>query len=154
MTKDEAIHLFVSRDMQAIPQEWVRIVALEKGRDCEYMGLPMWGTMFIVDSHIARGLKTRTVVAPEDCEEQHAEDEESCMVCEDYEEMMGTENILDKNGRATAGYLYEIDGEHVIGIHGAGWNFYDGLWDKLYDALGLKWHEKTKPNQSRARVPD
>jgi hypothetical protein len=40
-----------------------------------------------------------------------------------------------------AAYIYEVAAEHVISINGAGWNFYDGVWDKLYDVCGMRWHE-------------
>jgi hypothetical protein len=57
------------------------------------------------------------------------------------EEMSGARCILDEDGRPTAAYIYLIAGEYVIGINGAGWNFYDGVWDKLYDVCDIRWHE-------------
>lgn len=126
MTKKEAIELFVS-DLSAIPTEWVQIIAENKGLDIH--AWPMWGTMFLCDDFIAEKLTTRT-----ESEENESYDEE----------MLGAENILDKEGNETSMYLYDIDGQHAIGIHGAGFNFYDGVWDKLYDALGLEWHEEIK----------
>jgi hypothetical protein len=30
-----------------------------------------------------------------------------------------------------------IADEYVIGINGAGWNFYDGVWGRLYDVCGI-----------------
>ena len=38
-------------------------------------------------------------------------------------------------------HIYEVAGEYVVGVHGAGWNFYDGVWDRLYDVCGIRWHE-------------
>ena len=55
--------------------------------------------------------------------------------------MSGAHRILDKDGNATAAYIYGIADDYVIGINGAGWNFYDGVWDKLYDVCGIRWHE-------------
>jgi hypothetical protein len=42
---------------------------------------------------------------------------------------------------ATPVYIYDVAGEYVVGIHAAGWNFYDGVWDRLYDVCGIRWHE-------------
>ena len=38
-------------------------------------------------------------------------------------------------------YAIEIDGELILGIDGAGYDFYTNHWAKLYDALGYHWHE-------------
>jgi hypothetical protein len=35
-----------------------------------------------------------------------------------------------------------LDDEYIIGVNGAGWNFYDGVWDRLYDVAGLHWHSE------------
>ena len=66
-----------------------------------------------------------------------------CAILEDYinEEMSGAHRILDKDGNPTAAYIYVIADEYVIGINGAGWGFYHGVWDKLYDVCGIRWHE-------------
>lgn len=34
----------------------------------------------------------------------------------------------------------ECDGELILGIDGAGYDFYTDHWTKLYDALGYSWH--------------
>lgn len=139
MTKEQAVQSFVERDFSAIPQEWVKIVAEAKGE--EIYALPMWGTMWIVKYFGEKLINSaKLVCAPEECE-NHDKDT-TCDVCEDYEEMGGAMNIKDKDGVGTAAYIYEIDGTYVVGIHGAGWNFYDGVWDRLYDLLGMKWHEE------------
>ena len=57
------------------------------------------------------------------------------------EEMAGARCILDEDGKPTAAYIYDIAGDYIIGVHGAGWNFYDGVWDKLYDVCGIRWHD-------------
>ena len=36
---------------------------------------------------------------------------------------------------------FEIDGELVLGINGAGYDFYEHHWIPLYEALGYGWHE-------------
>ena len=57
------------------------------------------------------------------------------------EEMSGARCILNENGYTTAAYIYIVADEYVIGINGAGWNFYDGVWDRLYDVCGIRWHD-------------
>ena len=66
-----------------------------------------------------------------------------CAILEEYinEEMSGAHRILDKDGNATAAYIYDIADDYVVGVNGAGWNFYDGVWDRLYDVCGIRWHE-------------
>ncbi len=41
----------------------------------------------------------------------------------------------------TPAYIYRIDDHYMVGVHGAGWNFYGGVRDKLYDLAGIAWHE-------------
>ncbi|NIQ13272.1 MAG: hypothetical protein GTO02_02330 [Candidatus Dadabacteria bacterium] len=62
--------------------------------------------------------------------------------------MAGEYCVSDKDGNETAAYIHNIRGVWVISIDGAGWNFYDGVWDRIYDALGLKWH-----NEEKAELP-
>jgi len=157
MTKQEAIERFVREDLAAIPQEWVKIVAEAKGG---YHGLPMWGTMWFMNFPGAENVyeNARTMLGDkselrdeaEACtdEEKKAKllkaiEEDDWAVLADYidEEMSGERCVLDKDGNTTAMFVYEIEGEYLLGVNGAGWNFYDGVWDKLYDLLGLKWHE-------------
>jgi len=144
MTKTEAIKKFVERDFSGIPQEWVQIVMEKKDI---YESLPMWGTMWIVDNFLGKRLMKNAiqVIEPEECAKENKTHDKNttCDICEDYEEMISAYNIKDKDGDGTAAYIYDIDGTYVMGIHGAGWNFYDGVWDKLYDklGLGLEWHD-------------
>lgn len=139
MTKREAIEKFIERDLNAIPQEWVQIVA-EK-LNAEIYAWPMWGTMWQVDEWLGKKLMDAAVRVcdPDECENH--DKNTTCDICEDHEEMGGAMNIKDKDGTGTAVYIYEIDGRYVIGVHGAGWNFYTGVWDMLYDLLGLEWHD-------------
>ena len=139
-TKKEAIEAFVERDFKPIPQEWVKIVSEHKGEDI--YAWPMWGTMWFVefDSWGEKLLNASVrVCEPSECENH--DKNKTCDICEDYEEMGGAMNFKDKDGNGTAVYVYEIDGQYLIGINGAGWNFYDGVWDKLYDFFGLDWHD-------------
>ncbi len=129
MDKEEAIRLLVNRDMQAIPQEWVRIVAEDKS---EYPRIGMWGTCFMVDNFIGERLwnHSRVMECYEEGKDESLYDEE----------MEGERCILDKDGNKTAAFIHEVTGEYIISIDGAGWNFYYGVWDVIYDVLGLQWH--------------
>ena len=99
----------------------------------------MWGTMWLVEKFIGKQLMANAIVIDE-CE-KHIDitdgENPECEKCANYnEEMIGACNI-----KGTAAYIYEVDGRYVVGIHGAGWDFYDGVWDRLYDLLGLEWHD-------------
>lgn len=120
MTKNEAIELFVQRDMQGIPTEWVRIVARALGEDRRF---PMWGYMFLVDGWLGRRLDRHAATLSE----------------ADDAEMAGERQIA-----GTPAFLYLLDGRWMIGVHAAGWDFYDGVWDVLYDLLGLRWHDAAR----------
>jgi hypothetical protein len=137
MTKDEAVHQFVDRGFSSIPQEWVKIVA-EKYNSGIY-AWPMWGTMWFV-SFNPWGEKLMNSSAVQQGDDEKAPHYD--------EEMAGANCILDKDGDETCVFIYEIEGEYLIGINGAGWNFYDGAWDKLYDLLGLEWHDKEPVNST------
>jgi hypothetical protein len=125
--------------------------------------LPMWGTMWIVNAHLGEKFMQHSRVMAGDANEIDIEsiddakrrgnvqnaitglkeeniDWAGCAILEEYinEEMSGTHRILDKDGNATAAYIYDIADEYVIGINGAGWNFYDGVWNKLYDVCGIR----------------
>jgi hypothetical protein len=154
MTKADAIQRMVN-EFNAIPQSWVRIVA---ENDNDYRTFPMWGTMWIVDSFYGEKLLENSRVMVFDKDEidlesldeaerekvEKAIQEDDFYVLEEYvdEEMSGERCVLDNNGNTTALYIYEVSDEYVIGVNGAGWNFFDGVWDKLYDIMGLKWHEE------------
>lgn len=155
-TKREAIEEMVKRDLSAVPHDWVATVAEHNG---SYPSLPMWGTMWFVDNYTGEKLieNSRVMVgSPEEIDLDSIEDEKErkrveesintadYLVTEDYvdEEMQGERCVLDKDGNTTALFVYEVGDEYVIGVNGAGWNFYDGVWDKLYDLLGYQWHDE------------
>lgn len=132
MNKQEAINRFVETDFNAIPQEWVKAL-MEQNH--EYHALPMWGTMWRVSYNLGEQLWKLSEV--KGCEE-HNEYEDGCDTCANQtEEMRGERCVAD-----TAMYIYEVGDEYVVGIHGAGWNFYDGVWDVIYDKLGYQWHDE------------
>lgn len=159
MNKKEAIQQMVERDFNPIDIEWVKIIAEHKGEDIH--SWPMWGTMWQVDNHIgSKLLKNSTRMAGEAVEihlpaitdeNERAEVGEAieslinesisygeCALLEKYvdEEMVGAYNI-----KGTPAYIYIIDGKYLVGIHAAGWDFYEGVWDIIYDILGLSWHK-------------
>lgn len=159
MNKQQAVEEFVERDFNSVPQEWVQIVAEHEG---EYPNFPMWGTMWIVDTSLGEQLvekSRRMVYEAEDIDLDEIEEkeglkrrkqvekaikEEDWSVIENYvnEEMADELCVLDKDGDPTSMFVYEVRDEYVVGINGAGWNFYDGVWDRIYDTLGLQWHEE------------
>lgn len=159
MNKREAVEKFVERDFNSVPQDWVRTVA---EANQEYPNLPMWGTMWIVDNWLGEKLwENSRVMAPSydeiDLEEvervegeekrkllEKAIEEEDWSELEMYydEEMAYERSVLDKDGDPTSMFIYEVGDEYVVGINGAGWDFYDGVWDRIYDTLGLKWHKE------------
>lgn len=164
MTKQEAIEKMMDRDFHQIPTEWVRHISEATN---EPHNLPMWGTMWMVDDFVKNRLNTRRMVgSPDEIDLKAIDDKQEikdiktamrdlkkesiswggCAILENYvdEEMAGEECILDADGRPTAAFLYEIDGRYLIGVNGAGWDFCDGVWDRIYDALGLRWHDEVK----------
>lgn len=127
MTKQEAVRAFVDRDLHPVPLDWVQTIAEAKHE--EIYAWPMWGTMWFCDMPWVK---------------HHTKPMTKENFNEDYfdEEMEGADVVVDKDGSPTNIYVYEIDGHTLIGVNGAGYDFYDGVWDKLYDILGLERHEK------------
>jgi hypothetical protein len=80
----------------------------------------MWGTMFIVNDSVDKR-RIKALLKP-------VEDEE--------DELYGSQEVGDTGISA-----FEIDGELVLGINGAGYDFYEQHWTPLYNALGYEWHE-------------
>lgn len=162
MNKTEAVEKFVARDLASVPQEWVRIVSEYEGG---YAPLPMWGTMWIVDSWIGEKLMERSRLMYGSVEElkdevdqeensNFSEDERARLtaaiaeddwsVLEEYiqEDMAGALAIIDGKGNTIGVYIYEIADQYVLGINGAGYSFYDSVWPALYDVLGYEWHDE------------
>ena len=153
MDKKKAVRTMFGDFLHQIPQEWVKIVAEHYG---EYPALPMWGTMWFIDDFAVRNLETRVLASSvDDIEDDEIREkckklkaEQDYTLSEQYvdEEMAGNRCVLDKDGDCTSMYLYEIGDETLLGVNAAGFDFFDGVWDKLYDAIGLKWHdEEDKP---------
>lgn|SRR6267142_1390091 len=116
MSRHEAVERLIN-SFSAIPTEWVKIVA-EKSGDGFY-GI-MWGTMFIVNDSVDKRRIKALLKPVEDVED----------------ELYGSQEAGDTGISA-----FEIDGELVLGINGAGYDFYEYHWTPLYNALGYEWHE-------------
>jgi hypothetical protein len=52
------------------------------------------------------------------------------------DELYGTQEVGETGISA-----FEIDGELVLGVNGAGYDFYENHWIPLYLALGYQWHD-------------
>lgn len=155
MTKKEAVHYFVESRLKSLPTNWVQLV-LEHGEDKSFRTLPMWGWMWLMEwEDFDDFTKEHCVMMDRDSmkshyfekigeSDVHDETKATEWIEDNYdEEMDGEWAVLDKDGDPTNIYAYEVEGQLVIGVHGAGYNFYDfGVWDRLYDALGLKWHDE------------
>ena len=158
--KQEAIAEWVEREFNAISREWVEVV-MDKFGFAE--PLPMWGTLWTVNEYIGGMLWRNSRVMLGTLEELRADikgnpagysayerdrlkkaiQAEDWAVLQEYinESMAGGRCVLDKDGDTTAVFIYDLADEYVIGVNGAGWNFYHGVWDKLYDLCRMRWHE-------------
>lgn len=129
MTKSEAVHRFVERDLACIPQDWVRCVAEHMGTE-EIYAWPAFSTMFMISDDMGSEIY-----------EEHSKTQEEGD--EDLpEEMASARVITHQDGTGTNMYLYTVDGHWLIGVHAYGFSFYDGVWDNLYNILGYKWHDE------------
>ena len=117
MTKKEAVEHLVNQ-FSGVPQDWVQAMA-EKNGD-EFYGI-MWGTMWLVNNSIDIERIEKMLVPKND----------------EDDEMYGSQEV--KN---TGIYAFKVADELVLGINGAGYDFFDAHWIPLYEALGLQWHDK------------
>jgi hypothetical protein len=95
----------------------VNIVAQHTG--AEFNGV-MWGTMFLVNDPVDKQ-RIQALLQP---------------IVDEEDELYGYEEVGD-----TGIFAFDIDGEVVLGINGAGYDFYEHHWLPLYAALGYAWHE-------------
>ncbi len=118
MTKKEAAERLVNA-MSAIPTNWIEIIA-EKTGD-EFYGIG-WGTMFLVNNSIDKRKIEALLKTP---------------THEDEDDDMNGAKVVEETGI----YAFYIDDELVLGINGAGYDFYEAHWIPLYEALGYNWHD-------------
>ena len=102
----------------AIPTEWVQIVAEQTGS--EFYGI-MWGTMFLVNDPVDKR-RIQALLHP---------------VTDEEDDLYGCQEVGQ-----TGIYAFDVDGHLVLGINGAGYDFYEHHWIPLYEALGYGWHER------------
>jgi hypothetical protein len=95
----------------------VKIIAAQTG--AEFYGI-MWGTMFLVNDPVDKE-RIQALLKPIDDPE---------------DELYGSQEVGETGISAFA-----IAGELVLGINGAGYDFYAHHWLPLYEALGYGWHE-------------
>ena len=104
-----------------IPARWIDDLAAHHG---EFVPLPMWGTLFLPQNscdvaNIGKLLRDLRVES----------DDDATFAAAGWQEVART-GILAR----------EFDDELLLGIHGAGYDFYEAHWSGLYDALGYRWH--------------
>lgn len=170
MTKKEAVELFVQRELQCVPQEWARIVAEHDGEYPAFGMWGTVFLIGDWLSEKCGRIGHEVYYSPEDTPEevlqeyimQHIEgdlsDDDTDALYnsydaiaerwphliesfyEDYcdEEMAGAWRVVGNI------YAHEVADQYVLSINAAGFDFYDesyGVWPRLYDALGLQWHD-------------
>ena len=171
MKKKEAVQLFVQRELQNVPQEWARIVA-EKEGEYPAFGMwgtvflvDEWTGERL--AKIAEEVYPSAEDAPEEVLQEYimqniegdlTDDDTDALYCsfdtvkerwpelvESFEEERCDEEMAYSYRITGSIYLHEVAGEYVISINAAGFDFYDedmGVWPRLYDAMGLNWHDK------------
>ncbi|MCA9078508.1 MAG: hypothetical protein KDA93_26010 [Planctomycetaceae bacterium] len=120
-SKRHAIHRLVD-SWSRIPSRWLAdVVAV----DFDQVEWPLWGTAYIpnnsADSDRIRQLLTESV-----------SDGSSKTVFAEQ----GWSEVADTGISAI-----ELDGQLILGVPGAGYDFSDGHLAPLYDAMGYQWHD-------------
>ena len=119
----KAIHQLVDSFSQ-LPSLWIEEVLEYR---CEGSPLPMWRTLFIPKASAdIRNIKKMMQSI------QSNDNDSKCF--RNY----GWQEVAD-----TGIFALWFDDELLLGIHGAGYDFYPQHWEKLYDALGYRWHEQS-----------
>lgn len=88
----------------------------------------MWSELFLVcDGSVAEHLRGAAV-------DIHIDSDSDDLIELAYSgwQMVGDSGVL----------IREFDDELLLGIHGAGYDFFEAHWAPLYDALGYQWHLK------------
>ena len=105
-----------------LPDRWIEIVARH---DDIWLPLPMWGTLFVPgDDCDARNIARL-------CRETEPSDSEEEVLLSAGWRKVGTTGIL----------AVEFDDQLLLGINGAGYDFYEAHWNPLYVELEYSWHE-------------
>src|SRR4029434_10497156 len=83
----------------------------------------MWGTCFLVRDPVDKE-RVQALLHP---------------VTDEEDDLSGCQEVGQTGISAFA-----IDGELVLGINGASYDFYEHHWIPLYEALGYSWHETAR----------
>ncbi len=118
---DRAVRRLVD-SFSMIPTRWIDDLAQHYQND---LPLPMWGAIFrVIDPCDVRRMEQlcRTIECEDDADLQALRD-------------AGWREIAD-----TGVLAVYFEDELLLGIHGAGYDFYEAHWTPLYLALGYSWH--------------
>ncbi len=88
--------------------------------------LPMWGTLF-VPSDPVDAARIRRMCGP-------------ITGSDGDEELQRLESAGWKEAANTGVLAVDFHGALILGIHGAGYNFFPQHWEPLYEALEYEWH--------------
>lgn len=157
--KNQAVHDFVDREFNAIPQSIIAVYlqANEEGLE-DITPLKIGETYHLYDTEEEVEVvgydpsSDLYTVQLEDGSEKAIErfevSENNYMGCE--LPMWGTMWLIDRNywGKhvqelADSGFtVFDMKDENklLVGIDGAGYDFFEAHWEPLYDAMGYKWH--------------
>ena len=122
MTIEEAVKKFVN-DFSFIPTDLIRKVYEKNPYDLECLN----SEKFIEENNEYFPAMYATMY--------------SCKDWTDAEWIRRNIEAVEEIGFAV--YNYEYCGI-LLGINGAGFDFYDSYWKELYLAMGFKWHENNK----------
>ena len=171
MTIREACELWVSRDMNAIPQSvLVKLKQLDPDDIAELTPITKADRVYVCSA----GEMGEVIAIDEDAEEYTVQLDNGETITtegfdlerEDYDRfpMWGTmwsfSCSFDEdwarshlNEMAACGFrLYESeDYGLVFGIDAAGLNFYEAFWIPLYKARGLRWHDEAEEKEAEMR---
>lgn len=107
----------------AIPTRWIAGLR-DAWRDP--IALPMWGELYLIcDGSVAEHLRSAAV-------DIESDSDDLIELAYSGWQMVGDSGVL----------IREFDDELLLGIHGAGYDFFEAHWVPLYDALGYQWHLK------------
>ncbi|MDB5391196.1 MAG: hypothetical protein JWM11_6842 [Planctomycetaceae bacterium] len=106
-----------------IPAKWIEELAEHRGNS---IAMPMWGSVFVSSDRADQ----RAIAALLQPLTEEDDDERATLAASGWSEV-GTTGVL----------ALSLDEELILGVHGAGYDFFSAHWEPLYDQLGYHWHE-------------
>lgn len=107
----------------SIPAAWIEELTKHRG---ESVTLPMWGSVFVAaDRADRRAIAALLQPLNADCD-----DDRTALAVAGWSEV-GTTGV----------FALSLDDALILGIDGAGYDFYSAHWEPLYEQLGYHWHE-------------